>query len=185
MKRLLLLVMAVLLCLSVTSCKEKEIKENTENDTLVTDNVTEVVVDTDSMKKKAVEALNGINSVNLGGKNFTIASTAAMVYVPEAKDTNYRVAVDERNRMFEKKCSAALLQFNDNEDIMLRTARLNLLSGVYYTDLFSIPQKDIGKFAAQGILLRTSSLVGADFSKEWYDGSMMAQAAYSSESYGI
>ncbi len=185
MKRLLLFVIAVLLCFSMVSCKEKEIKENTETDTDVEDNIIEVVVDTDSMKKKAVEALNGINSVNLGGKNFTIASTAAMVYVPEAKDTNYRVAVDERNRMFEKKCSAALLQFNDNEDIMLRTARLNLLSGVYYTDLFSIPQKDIGKFAAQGILLRTSSLVGADFSKEWYDGSMMAQAAYSSESYGI
>ena len=68
---------------------------------------------------------------------------------------------------------------------MLRTARLNLLSGVYYTDLFSIPQKDLGRFAAEGLLLRTTSLVGADFSAEWYDTTMMNEAAYSSESYGI
>ncbi len=185
MKRLLLLVMAVLLCLCVTSCKENQIKENTETLLPASDNITEVVVDTDSMKKKAVEALNGISSVNLDGKNFTIASTASLVYVPESKDTNYKAAIDERNRMFEKKCAAQLLQFNDNEDIMLRTAHLNLLSGVYYTDLFSIPQKDLGRFAAQGILLKTSSLVGADFSAEWYDSSMMMQAAYSSEGYGI
>lgn len=186
MKRLLLLVTAVLICLSVTSCKKNKIEtEAPETDPAVTDNITEVAVDTDSMKKKAVEALNGIDSVDLGGKNFTIASSAAMVYVPETKDTNYRMAIDERNRMFEKKCSAELLQFNDNEDIMLRTAHLNLLSGVYYTDLFSVPQKELGKFAAQGILLKTTSLVGADFSADWYDGTMMSQAAYSSESYGI
>ncbi len=186
MKRLLFFVMAVLLCLSVISCKQKENNKDTEKDTpTATDNIIEVVVDTDSMKKDAVSALNSIASADLGGKNFTVASTASMVYVPESRDTNYKLAIDERNRMFEKKCSAELLQFNDNEDIMLRTARLNLLSGVYYTDLFSIPQKDLGRFAAQGILLRTTSLVGADFSKPWYDGDMMAQTVYSSESYGI
>lgn len=186
MKRLLVLVMAVLLCLSVTSCKEKEITEKPEDVPVVTDdNRVEVVVDTDSMKKAAVDALNSISSVDLGGKNFTIASTASMVYVPDAKDTNYKAALDERNRMFEKKCSAELLQFEDNEDIMLRTARLNLLSGVYYTDLFSVSQKDLGRFIAEGLLLRTTSLVGTDFSKPWYDSSMMNEAAYSSESYGI
>ncbi len=167
------------------SCNENKITEPSDTVDTHGNKVTAVVVDTDSMKRKAVESLNSISSVNLGGKNFTVASTADMVYVPESKDTNYKVAIDERNRMFEKKCSAHLLQFNDNEDIMLRTARLNMLSGVYYTDLFSIPQKDLGKFAAQGILLRTSTLVGADFSKPWYDSAMMEQAAYSSESYGI
>ena len=187
MKRLLLLVIAVLVCLSVTSCKEKEITAEPADDTTVTEDNgrVEVVVDTDSMKKTAVDALNGINSVDLGGKNFTIASTASMVYVPDTKDTNYSAALDERNRMFEKKCSAELLQFEDDADTMLETARLNLLSGVYYTDLFSVPQKDLGRFIAEGLLLRTTSLVGADFSKSWYDGSMMNEAAYSSESYGI
>lgn len=185
MKRLLLFVMALLICAAVTSCDENKITEVPKTEQNQANTVTEVVVDTNSMKKNAVDALNSINSVDLGGKNFTVASTSAMVYVPESKDTNYKVAIDERNRMFEKKCSAHLLQFNDNEDIMLRTARLNMLSGVYYTDLFSIPQKDLGKFAAQGILLRTSTLVGADFSKPWYDPAMMEQAAYSSENYGI
>ena len=181
-----MLVMAVLTCICMTSCKKNEITETPKPSVPDSGNtVTEVIVDTDSMKKKAVDALNSIRSVNLDSKTFTVASTADMVYVPEARDTNYAVAVDERNRMFEKKYSCNLVQFSDNEDIILKTAHLNILSGVYYTDLFSIPQKDLSKFAARGVLLKTTSLIGADFSDEWYDTAMMSQASYSSENYGI
>lgn len=185
MKKFLVFVTVVLMCVCVTSCKEKESTLPPKTDVSDTNGVSEVIVDTDSMKKKAVEALNSIKSVNLDAKTFTVASTADMIYVPETRDTNYTVAIDERNRMFEKKYSCDLVQFKDNEDIILKTAYLNMLSGVYYTDLFSVPQKDLGKFAARGILLKTPSLIGGDFSAQWYDSAMMEQAAYSSESYGI
>ena len=146
---------------------------------------TEVTVDTDSMKKQAVQALNGINSVDLDDKGFTIASTAGMVYVPENTESYYTAAMAERNRMFEKKYSTTLIQFTDNEDIMLKTSYLNMLAGIGYTDLFSVPQKDLGKFITKGVLLKTSSVTGADFSKSWYDSSMMEAATYQSEAYAV
>ena len=185
MKKLLLSVAALLICLTVTSCKENKIKEEDVNTDITTPGVTEVVVDTDSMKKKAVDALNTVVSADLGSDRLTITSTADMVYVPESTDSNYKKEIKLRNAMFEKKFSTSLIQFSDNEDIILRTAQLNLLSGVYYTDLFSVPQKDLGRFAARGILLKTTSLIGGDFSAPWYDGSMMAQAGGASERYGI
>ncbi len=43
MKRVLLLVMALILSLSVTSCKKNEIKENTETTPPASDNITAVV----------------------------------------------------------------------------------------------------------------------------------------------
>ncbi len=188
MKRLFILIMAILLCFAMISCEKNEIKDpvdTAEPDLPVTENRIEVVVDTDSMKKEAVAALNSLNSTDLDDNGFTVASTADMVYVPENSESNYNVALRERNRMFGKKYSTELLQFRDNEDIILKTSYLNMLSGIYYTDLFSIPQKDLGKFITKGVLLKTTSVIGADFSKSWYDSSMMEQATYDAEAYAI
>lgn len=183
MKRILLFAVAVLICITAVSCGKNEIKDEPKTD--LPGGVTEVVVDTDSMKKEAVEALNSIPSVDLGGKSFTVASSAGMIYAPLSPDSNYKAVVAERNAMFEKKYSAGLVQFDDTTDAILHNAHVNLLSGLHYTDLISVSQKDIGSFAARGVLLKTQSVIGGDFTKKWYDTAMMAQAAYSSESYGI
>ncbi|MBR6515021.1 MAG: extracellular solute-binding protein [Clostridia bacterium] len=182
MKKLLVFVTALLVCLSVTSCKENNTQPVPDDST--DSGVTQVTVDTDSMKKKAVEALNSIPSVDLGD-NFTIASTSGMVHVPTASDSNRNSILKLHNALFEKKYSTRLVQFEDNSDTVLRSAQVNMLAGVHYADLLSIPQKDLGSFAARGVLLKTQSVIGGDFNKAWYDTVMMSQAARGSESYGI
>ncbi len=187
MKRFIMFMMAVLLCLCTVSCGNNTNNETPDDtaEVIVPPGTVEVEVDTEPMLKEAVMALNNLNSVDLPSGGITVASTGNMVYVPESDSTFYNAALIKRNKMFEKKYNTTLLQFNDAEGDMADNAYKYMMSGVYYADIFSIPQKELGKYISKGLLVKTISLTDTDFSKKYYDFQMMEQAAKESDCYGV
>lgn len=179
--------LAVLLCFGTAACeqkKEEEIPADTV-DTEPVDTPDKVEVDTDPMLKDAVAALNSLESVSLPAGGVTVASTTSMVHVPDNESTYYNAALAKRNAMFERKYNTTLIQYSDTSEGMLENAYKYMMAGVYYADIFSISQRELGKFAAKGLLQKTSTVIGADFSREFYDTDMMEQASQSEDSYGI
>lgn len=146
--------------------------------------VAEVIVDTDEMKRQAVEALNKLNSTPLHESGFTIASASNLNYVP-VDNSAFSEAKRQRNSMFEKKYSTTLIEFSDDTEVMLENAYLNMLSGIYYTDIFSIPQNQLSSFISRGILLKTASIPNGDFTKGYYDRGMMSETVYGFNDYAI
>ncbi len=187
LKKSFLCIMALCMLAGTAACTDKESGENIEPQTEISSlpkGKVKVTVDTDSMKKQAVAALNSLRSVALE-PTLSIASSAEMVYVPNSANTNYNKAITERNRMFEKKYSTSLIQFSEDVDTMLDTAYLNLLAGIDYTDIFSVPQKDIGRFASKGILLKLTSIPDGDFISPYFDIAAMEQASYGHNNYAL
>ncbi len=191
MKRIIcaLLVLLVLI-LPLVSCG----KGNTNNSGNVTEPAPQndpqapnkVIIDTDAMKKAAVDALNNISSVDLGGDNgFTIACCDTSNYLPENTDTKYNTALDLRRRLFETKYNTELYTFSDDMDSMITDAKNKLLAGLYYTDLFSVPTEYIGRFVAEGLVMKSTAVPGADFTKPYFDTALMNQTVAGYESYAI
>lgn len=188
MKKIIILILIALICLSTIACEKEEVKkEDSPVDSLeiTMPDTVQVVVDTEPMLKEAVMALNNLNSVELPAGGFTIASSAQKSYVPSDDSTYYNAALKKRNSMFEKKYSTTLIEFTDTTDNMLEKAYLHMMSGGYYSDIFSIPQRDLGKFITKGVLIKTSSLADADFSKKYYDTDMMENSAWGSNAYAV
>lgn len=188
MKRFMIFMLAVLLCFGTVACEktnDKEITEDTKEISLTPPGTVEVEVDTDPMVKEAVMALNNLNSVELPSGGITVATSDDTVYVPDNDSTFYNAALIKRNKMFEKKYNTTLIQFNDTVGDMADNAYKYMMSGVYYADAFSIPQKDLGKYITRGLLVKTITLPEADFSKRFYDTKMMEQAAKGSDCYGV
>lgn len=185
MKRFLcLFIVIILICLPACSKKPKDNGDTAaENSSL--DKISAIEPDTDSMKKKAVEALNSLEDTELSEKGITVFSATDMPIVPENENTVYSYTLAQRNRMFEKKYSASLNQFTEESDILLEEAYYNMLAGIGFADLFSIPAKDLHKYAAKGILLNTNSLPGADFSADWFDAELMNTAASGNDAYAV
>lgn len=188
MKRFMMFLLAVLLCFCTLSCENntsEEISDDTTEVSPVPPGTVEVEVDTEPMLKEAVMALNNLNSVDLPSGGITVASNGDTVYVPEGDSTFYNAALIKRNKMFEKKYNTTLLQFNDTVGDMADNAYKYMMSGVYYADIFSIPQKDLGKYITKGLLVKTISLTDTDFSKNYYDSQMMEQVSKGSDCYGV
>ena len=180
--------LALLTALSTAACKQKEIQEPPAEDTAeltAPDTPDKVEVDTEPMLKEAVAALNSLESIDLPSGGITVASTTSMVHVPDNESTHYNAALVKRNKMFEKKYNTTLIQYSDTSEGMLENAYKYMMAGVYYADIFSITQRDLSKFAARGLLMKTTSVIDADFSREFYDQAMMEQATQGKDSYGI
>lgn len=185
MKRFFCLFIAVmLLCLPACSKKQTNTTKKTEEKVTLTE-IGVVTTDTDSMKKKAVEALNSLSDTELSQKGITVFSATDMTIVPQDENTIYSYNISQRNRMFEKKYSTKLYQFTEDSDTLLTEAYYNMLSGIGFADLLSIPAKDLHKYAAKGVLLNTSALPQSDFSADWFDSALMEKAAHGNEKYAI
>ena len=192
MKKLMITAALLILCASLVSCsivtvnKKQPEPADTSEPASLPEGLTRVEVDTDSMKKQAVAMLNSLDTVNLNSSNgFTVASTDQKVYVPDSNNSNYNAALIERNKMFEKKYSVEINQFYDSTDAMLEEAYQDMLAGIYYTDVFSIPQRDLGRFISKGVLLKTSSLPDIDFSAAYFDSAAMEQASAGFDCYAV
>ncbi|MBR5515068.1 MAG: extracellular solute-binding protein [Clostridia bacterium] len=183
MKKFLCLILALAL-LSLNACSKKEdVRQEKKDPTL--DKISVVTTDTDSMKKKAVEALNSLEDISLSEKGITVFSSTDMKVVPEDESTVYSYNLVQRNRMFEKKYSTALNQFSQNSEDLLTEAYYNMLAGIGFADLFVIPAKDLSKYAAKGILLNTTALPNSDFSAAWFNYNLMQKSAHSNDSYAV
>jgi len=196
-KILSLIILSALIITSISSCAKKHNTKDTQTsdgktDTLVTMPEPFVPVeiegmesDVNAMKKRAVDALNSLRDITADG-DVTIASTAEMSYIPDTDDTIYTGALSERNRLFEAKYSSGIAQFSEITDhTMITNAKNSMLSGLKYTDLFSIPASSVGLYAANGLLLNLNSLPGADFSAEYFDSENMSNTTHGYKSYAI
>lgn len=194
MKKTVILLICLSLCVSFVSCSQHKIKVNKNKqstDGVVTEhtqsNVTEpdpVVIDINAMKKIAVENLNAIPDYDLSG-GVTIASTAGLVYSPNSNATVFTAAQEERNELFAAKYGADIIQFSDDKELMLKNSYLNLLSGIKYTDLFSLKLSDVGSFAQKGVLLPVDSLPGADFGADYFDSRAMESCSAGMPNYVV
>ena len=185
MKRFLCLLIAIIIiCLPACSKKNTESKDNPPESSSL-DTIKVIDPDTDSMKKTAVRALNTLSDTVLPEKGITVFSATDMPIVPESEGTVYSYTLAQRNRMFEKKYSTTLNQFTEESDKLLEQAHYNMLAGIGFADLFTIPAKDLHKYAQKGVLLNTASLPGADYSADWFDKDLMERAAHGNESYAV
>ena len=185
MKKFLCLVLiALLICLPACT-KNKNNNEKDKNGDSSLDKISAINIDTDPMKKSAVNALNSLEDTVLSKKGITIYSATNMPIVPENENTVYSYNLAQRNRMFEKKYSTSLNQFREESDLLLDEAYRNMLSGIGFADLFAIPAKDLHRYAEKGILLGTNALIGADFEADWFDKDLMERASNGNDAYAV
>lgn len=193
MKRLisLLTVLTMLLCLlSACGGKDKEssgISELTAAGESAVTELARIEVDTDDLKKQAVAALNALADTDISADgNLTVASTTSLNYVPNADSSDYGNAMLDRNKMFEKKYGVQLVELTElTDDVMLDNAEKNYLSGLKYSDLLSIPQSSVHRYAEKGLLLNVNSLPGADFSASYFNGEAMSSVTAGYRNYVI
>ncbi|MBE6686226.1 MAG: extracellular solute-binding protein [Ruminococcaceae bacterium] len=185
MKRILCLILAVLLVLLPACAKKEKKKEDPGKSTSVLDKIGVIDIDSDPMKKMAADALNSLEDTKLSDKGITIFSCCDTEYVPESEGTVYSYSLAQRNRMFEKKYQTKLYQFSESSDLLLEEAYYNMLAGIGFADILTVPAKDLGRFARKGLLLNTTALPGADFSAEWFDSALMEKAAAGNENYAV
>lgn len=186
-KSVFLPIITICIALCLSGCAKKNDSEEKNNPPAqLPDAPQKVVVDIDSMKKSAVEALNGLASIDLSsGTGITIASSSDKVYVPDAATSNYNKTLIERNNLFEKKYSTSLNQFFDSEEVILNRAYTDMLAGVYYADFFSIPQNRIPAYASKGVLLKRTAFAHSDFSAPYFDINAINRASGGFDSYAV
>ena len=178
--------------LALFSCgKAKDKEEKTSQDTSPTDTeqiseIERIDTDTNSLKKKAVEMLNALPDTDMSkGNGITIASASPMSFVTEEQSNAYSYAVTQRNQLFEKKYSTSVTSFSEETDIILENAYYDMLSGLEYADLLSVPAKDLNKFITKGLLLDLNALPRSDFSAEYFDQELMNNVSTPNERYAI
>ncbi len=203
--RIICLVFTAAMLLLNSSCQFVEqnngdTPHNTQTDTGISDTDTTDATDTTEPNKNpppAVEATNTpqeaarqrlskLPSTDLSLRSVIIATTNPEVICPSIDSDNEIIRIrKDIHRAAEEKFGTVIIQYVTDANTILTEAKNAYSTDMYYADLLSIPQNKLGVFHAEGILANMNSLPFADYTAEYYNQNINANAKFGSVQFGI
>ncbi len=142
-----------------------------------TQSVTYEKITTGDAAAAAKSALDKITARDFGGISIFIASTAPEAFVPSSAGDDMPAARNTRKKLVEEKLNTQILTISGTSAQIFEDLRTAEKAGVYYADIIAVPLSELGKFIAEGLLLKLNSLPFLDLGAEWFDADGMTQAA--------
>ncbi len=122
---------------------------------------------------------------DFGGATVFLAAPRDTCLLPGSEASVYGDALAARNEAVETalnvRLSVSVVDETSYADLVLQSVRADS----YYSDLLVLPQKQIGAFAANGILLNLRSLPFLDLSQPYFDADSLAAATAGKASYAV
>lgn len=149
------------------------------SDTVPSDSAadTSAVTEPVDPSKDARGRLASLPERDLSSSALIIAVVDANTVCPNFESTDaVIIARSDVRRAVEEKYNAIILQNVTDAASMLTAAKEAYNSDMYYADLISIPQSQLGAFHAEGILANMNSLPFTDYTAEYYDQSINGSA---------
>ncbi len=190
---------AVLICalvlLSVISCSDSGAGEDETSQNADTSTEQNAGTDTaqspdrDEPISSADEARNRLEALfsrDMKGETFFIATADDITVCPfdESDDKVIMSRADSRDAVAEK-YNVSIITVKQTPAEIFEAAKNAVESGMYYADLLAIPNSELGRFYAAGLLANMNSLPHTDYSADYYHGSMINTTTVGNEIYGV
>lgn len=135
---------------------------------------------------KARNRLSPLFNRDMKGETFFIATPDDVTVCPfgESDDKIILARADSRDAA-EEKYNLSIITVNQTSAEIFEAAKSAVNSGMYYADLLAIPNSELGKFYAAGLLANMNSLPHTDYSADYYYGSAAAAATIGYDIYGV
>ncbi len=122
---------------------------------------------------------------DLGGASVFLAAPRDTCLLPGGEATAYSAALAARNETVESalniRLSVSVVDESAYADLVLQSVRAD----AYYSDLLMLPQKQIGSFATNGILMNLRSIPFLDLTLPYFDADSLAAATAGKASYAV
>lgn len=181
-----LIVFAVVLSMTLPSCNGDGGAETyAQSETEETGVVTEIRHTGDpDLPVWAQAYLKALPDRDFNGASFLITSPDTTLFDPDGikylSDT-----VSSRNKMVEDKYNITVSAISADAESMLDDAKSSALSGMYYSDVMSIPIGKTALFVAEGVLTNLRSLPSLDLSKPYFNQSSVEAMTAGYDTYGV
>ena len=170
MKKLLTLIMAFTMLLTLASCKEEE-KEKPIDDTVIEDTAD----DGDIFAEREAVA-DGLGEYDFGGRTFRIITHRPQDFVVDEDQVNkgdlIKDATADRNKRVEDRfnCKVEVVYTSGYQDMNTYVTK-NVMSGADEFDLLCAHTASVGSLVIKNLFLNWYDLPNVDFSKPWWPAS--------------
>ncbi len=204
MKRYILTLILALVLLALTSCSlivlsDREDALDTSVDTEETtggaeqtivpeettdDGVVRLPLDGDEAYGQAASYLNALPVRDLGDVGIVIATTDADTYAPTSSSAVSAARI-ERNRMVEQKYNTRIVVNQRTAAELYSEVREAVKAGMYYADIIAIPQRTLGLFQANSLLMNMHSLPYTSYGADYYDHDAIEQMSAMHDTFAV
>ncbi len=191
--RIVSVVAAVLLCLSVVSCGDGDAPGADASDTWESTETPETEPETEKVLLHgdnpdnpvwAEAYLKALPVKDFEGATFFITSTDTTMFDPDGVSF-VSETVARRNEALEKKYNISVSCAETDINTMAKESTKAILAGLYYTDIMAIPFDETGAFASAGLLTNLRSLPHFDTDKPYFNESSVDALSVGYNIYGV